>query len=163
MDKPATYAGGPETLFRRAESSAFFGREIGLMYVHAHLRYCEALALEARPRRSGRRSALVNPIAVTERLPQASLRQRNTYFSSSDAAFHDRYRRAPNGSGSRRERSPSTAAGASIQAAPGSTPEASSKISSASNGASADANANRFCPRSTPRSICKPTTPPGFG
>ena len=33
----------------------------------------------------------VNPIAVTERLAQASLRQRNTYFSSSDAAFHDRY------------------------------------------------------------------------
>ena len=33
----------------------------------------------------------VNPIAVTERLHHASLRQRNSYFSSSDAAFHDRY------------------------------------------------------------------------
>ena len=31
-------------IFRRAESAAFFGREIGLMYVHAHLRYGEALA-----------------------------------------------------------------------------------------------------------------------
>jgi len=35
---------------------------------------------------------LANPISVTERLSQASVRQRNTYFSSSDAAFSDRYR-----------------------------------------------------------------------
>ena len=34
---------------------------------------------------------VVNPIAVTERLANASLRQRNAYFSSSDAAFRDRY------------------------------------------------------------------------
>jgi cellobiose phosphorylase len=33
---------------------------------------------------------LVNPITVTEDLAQASLRQRNAYFSSSDAAFRDR-------------------------------------------------------------------------
>src|SRR5262249_53737223 len=33
----------------------------------------------------------VNPIAVTDRLTNASLRQRNAYFSSSDAAFADRY------------------------------------------------------------------------
>ncbi len=44
MDRPVTYRGGPERVFRRAESAAFFGREIGLMYVHAHLRYGEALA-----------------------------------------------------------------------------------------------------------------------
>ena len=46
MDRPVRYTGGRETLFRRAESAAYFGREIGLMYVHAHLRYCEALALD---------------------------------------------------------------------------------------------------------------------
>ena len=34
---------------------------------------------------------VANPIAVTERLSHASLRQRNAYFSSSDAAFRDRY------------------------------------------------------------------------
>jgi cellobiose phosphorylase len=34
---------------------------------------------------------VVNPIAVTERLAHASPRQRNAYFSSSDAAFRDRY------------------------------------------------------------------------
>jgi cellobiose phosphorylase len=35
--------------------------------------------------------ALANPITVTDRLAQASPRQRNCYFSSSDAAFPDRY------------------------------------------------------------------------
>ncbi len=91
MEKPATYAGGPETLFRRAESSSFFGREIGLMYVHAHLRYCETLAIAEDAKALWKTIGLVNPIAVTDALPHASLRQRNTYFSSSDAAFLDRY------------------------------------------------------------------------
>ena len=31
-------------VFQRAEASTFFGREIGIMYTHAHLRYAEALA-----------------------------------------------------------------------------------------------------------------------
>ncbi|WEK49382.1 MAG: cellobiose phosphorylase [Candidatus Kaistia colombiensis] len=92
MDRPVAYHGGVETLFRRAESAAFFGREIGLMYVHAHLRYCEALAISGDIDGARAALALANPIAVTELLPHASLRQRNTYFSSSDAAFHDRYR-----------------------------------------------------------------------
>jgi cellobiose phosphorylase len=35
---------------------------------------------------------VANPITVTERLAHASPRQRNAYFSSSDAAFPDRYR-----------------------------------------------------------------------
>ncbi|MET0747350.1 MAG: cellobiose phosphorylase [Rhizobium sp.] len=94
MEKPATYSGGPEKLFRRAESSSFFGREIGLMYVHAHLRYCETLALDGDAEALWAALSLANPIAVTDRLPHASLRQRNTYFSSSDAAFHDRYKAA---------------------------------------------------------------------
>ncbi len=92
MEKPATYSGGPEKLFRRAESSSFFGREIGLMYVHAHLRYCEALALDDDAEAVWAALALANPIAVSGRLDHASLRQRNTYFSSSDAAFDDRYK-----------------------------------------------------------------------
>jgi cellobiose phosphorylase len=92
MDQPVAYHGGVETLFQRAESAAFFGREIGLMYVHAHLRYCEALAASGDIEGARAALALVNPIAVTTLLPQATLRQRNTYFSSSDAAFPDRYR-----------------------------------------------------------------------
>ena len=43
------YHGGTSTLFRRAESAANFGREIGLQYVHAHIRYIEALARIGRP------------------------------------------------------------------------------------------------------------------
>ncbi len=45
MDRPLKYNGGIQTFFQRAESSTFFGREIGLMYVHEHIRYAEALAL----------------------------------------------------------------------------------------------------------------------
>ncbi len=92
MDKPVAYAGGPETLFRRAESAAFFGREIGLMYVHAHLRQAEVLAKLGAADALWQAIALANPIRVTEVLAEASLRQRNTYFSSSDAAFADRYK-----------------------------------------------------------------------
>ena len=91
IEKPVRYSGGTEKLFRRAESSAFFGREIGLMYMHAHLRYCEALALNGDAEAVWKGLALANPISLADRLPQASLRQRNTYFSSSDPGFSDRY------------------------------------------------------------------------
>jgi cellobiose phosphorylase len=90
MDRPLAYHGGPEVLFQRAESAAFFGREIGLMYTHAHLRYAQAMAALAEAQEMWDALLLVNPLAVTDRLPQASPRQRNTYFSSSDAAFRDR-------------------------------------------------------------------------
>jgi cellobiose phosphorylase len=91
MDRPTAYRGGPELVFRRAESSSFFGREIGLMYVHAHLRYGEAMAALGEADALWTALQVVNPIAVTERLAHASPRQRNAYFSSSDAAFRDRY------------------------------------------------------------------------
>jgi 1,2-beta-oligoglucan phosphorylase len=84
------YRGGLQVNFQRAESASFFGREIGLMYAHAHLRYCEALDLLGGTEVARAFMRLVNPISVTEELPQASLRQRNAYFSSSDAAFCDR-------------------------------------------------------------------------
>jgi 1,2-beta-oligoglucan phosphorylase len=92
MDRPVRYAGGVERVFRRAESAAFFGREIGLMYVHAHLRYGEALAALGEADALWEALQVASPIAVTERLAHASPRQRNAYFSSSDAAFPDRYR-----------------------------------------------------------------------
>lgn len=91
MDKPIVYRGGPEMIFHRAESSAFFGREIGLMYVHSHLRFAQAMAILRDAEALWHGLAVINPIAVTERLAHASLRQRNAYFSSSDAAFEDRY------------------------------------------------------------------------
>jgi cellobiose phosphorylase len=88
MDKPVAYHGGPELVFRRAESSSYFGREIGLMYVHAHLRYAEAMAVLGEADALWEALQVVNPIAVTA---HASCRQRNAYFSSSDATFPDRY------------------------------------------------------------------------
>lgn len=90
-ERPLAYRGGLETMFRRAESAAFFGREIGLMYVHSHLRYAEAMSVMGDAQALWDALAVVNPIAVTERVANASLRQRNAYFSSSDAAFPDRY------------------------------------------------------------------------
>jgi 1,2-beta-oligoglucan phosphorylase len=91
MDKPSVYHGGPETFFQRAESAAFFGREIGLMYTHSHLRYGEAMSDIGEFGALWAALLVANPIAVTDELPNASLRQRNAYFSSSDAAFQDRY------------------------------------------------------------------------
>src|SRR5581483_12434199 len=44
FDRPLPYRGGVQRRFQRAETSTFFGREIGLMYTHAHLRYAEAMA-----------------------------------------------------------------------------------------------------------------------
>jgi cellobiose phosphorylase len=91
FDRPLPYRGGPMTLFQRAESSAFFGREIGVMYMHAHLRWAEALAHLGLAEKFFAALAQAHPIALRERVPSASLRQANCYFSSSDAAFADRY------------------------------------------------------------------------
>ncbi len=91
IDRPVAYHGGLERTFRRAESAAFFGREIGLMYVHAHLRYAEAMAALGEADALWEALQVVNPVGVTDRVANAALRQRNAYFSSSDAAFPDRY------------------------------------------------------------------------
>ena len=48
MDRPLKYKGGIQTIFQRAESSTFFGREIGLMYMHEHIRFAESLAITGR-------------------------------------------------------------------------------------------------------------------
>lgn len=91
IDRPVDYHGGVERTFRRAESASFFGREIGLMYVHAHLRYAEAMAVLGEAGALWNALQVANPIGVTECVANAARRQRNAYFSSSDAAFPDRY------------------------------------------------------------------------
>ncbi|HEY0943477.1 MAG TPA: hypothetical protein VGE08_25560 [Steroidobacter sp.] len=92
FDRPMTYHGGPQRFFQRAESAAFFGREIGLMYMHAHLRYAQALARVGETERFFRALCQANPIGIQSLVPSATLRQANCYYSSSDAAFEDRYR-----------------------------------------------------------------------
>ena len=94
FDRPARYHGGPMEVFQRAEASTFFGREIGIMYTHAHLRYAEALARHGDGERLLEALSLVNPIGVTDRIPNAQPRQSTCYYSSSDATFADRYEAA---------------------------------------------------------------------
>lgn len=91
MDRPAAYHGGVERLFRRAESAANVGREIGLQYVHAHLRYAEALAKVGDAEGLWTALQVVNPVGLAATVPNAATRQSNVYFSSSDADFADRY------------------------------------------------------------------------
>lgn len=91
FDRPVAYHGGPMTTFQRAETSTFWGREIGLMYVHAHLRYAEALARVGDGAALLRALALASPWGLTDRVPQARPRQRSCYYSSSDGAFADRH------------------------------------------------------------------------
>ena len=99
FDRPLPYAGGPMTLFQRAESSAFFGREIGVMYMHAHLRWAEMLAHLGQAERFWQALSLAHAIGLPERLPQASRRQSNCYYSSSDARFADRWQAQANYAG----------------------------------------------------------------
>ena len=90
MDRPMDYHGGTSRYFRRAESAASFGREVGLQYVHAHVRYIEAMARIGRPDEAFRALLAACPIRPTLDVPAALPRQSNAYFSSSDAAFMDR-------------------------------------------------------------------------
>ncbi len=91
FDWPIEYNGGLQKHFQRAETSSFFGREIGLMYTHAHLRYAEACWRYGAVESFFRALCLANPIGVRSLAPSATLRQANCYYSSSDAAFADRY------------------------------------------------------------------------
>lgn len=91
FDAPLPYRGGPSRLFQRAETSTFFGREIGIMYMHAHLRYAQMLAHLGQADAFLQALMQAHPIGLTERVPSASRRQANCYYSSSDAAFPDRY------------------------------------------------------------------------
>ena len=89
FDRPLAYHGGPQSYFQRAESSTFFGREIGIMYTHAHLRYAEAMA------RYGDADAFflalrqANPIGLAAVVPIGAARARRT------VTIRARMRRSP--------------------------------------------------------------------
>ena len=123
MDRPVPIVADRSRSSAAPSSAAFFGREIGLMYVHAHLRYGEAMAVAGRGRctlggaaggQSDHRHRAAGPrvAAPAQRLFQQQRRRLSRPLSSA----------APNGRGSRRERSRSTAAGASIRAVRAYTP-----------------------------------------
>jgi len=98
MDTPPKYRGGLRQYFRRAEEAAAFLREVGLQYVHAHIRYCESLAKTGNAEKLFTALQAVIPINIEKYIPNANLRQGNSYFSSSDADVKDRYE---SGAGSR--------------------------------------------------------------
>jgi cellobiose phosphorylase len=91
MDHPLKYKGGIQTLFQRAESSTFFGREIGLMYMHEHIRYAESLALTGKADAFLKALRQAIPIAYRDIVPCGDYRQSNCYYSSSDIIFSNRY------------------------------------------------------------------------
>ncbi|KON88759.1 cellobiose phosphorylase [Sporosarcina globispora] len=94
MDRPAAYRGGVSTNFKRAEQAANFGREIGLQYVHAHIRFVEAMAKIGKSDEVWNGLQTINPIGIQKAVPNAELRQSNAYFSSSDGKFNTRYEAA---------------------------------------------------------------------
>jgi cellobiose phosphorylase len=91
MDTAVEYKSGKKTFFTRAETAANFGREIGLQYVHAHIRYIEAMAKIGHANEAWEGLLTINPIMIKETVKNAYYRQSNMYFSSSDAWFMDRY------------------------------------------------------------------------
>lgn len=91
MDRPAHYHGGVSTNFKRAEQAANFGREIGLQYVHAHIRFTEAMAKLGKQDETWKALQMIDPIQIKDRVENAQLRQANVYFSSSDGNFKTRY------------------------------------------------------------------------
>jgi cellobiose phosphorylase len=91
FDKPPVYRGGVQRIFQRAETSTYFGREIGLMYTHAHLRYAEAMARHGDADAFWLAIRKGVPIGLRDVVSGARLRQANCYTSSSDPAFADRY------------------------------------------------------------------------
>ncbi len=91
MDKPLKYKGGIQEIFQRAESSTFFGREIGLMYIHEHIRYTESQAVLGKADEFVKAMRQAIPVHYKEIVPNSNLRQANCYYSSSDVTFKTRY------------------------------------------------------------------------
>lgn len=91
MDRPANYVGGVSNHFKRAEQASNFGREVGLQYVHAHIRFIEAMAKLGKTDEVWKGLEIINPIGIQEVVPNAERRQSNVYFSSSDGKFNTRY------------------------------------------------------------------------
>lgn len=91
MDKPLKYKGGLQEIFQRAESSTFFGREIGLMYTHELIRYAESLAIMGKADELFKAIRKVIPIDYKKFVTPSDIRQSNCYYSSSDVIFKTRY------------------------------------------------------------------------
>ena len=90
MSEPAPYLGGCERLFKRSKTAANVGREIGLQYVHAHLRYAEAMAKTGDAEELWWVLQVCNPVGLAHVVPHEAPRQSNVYFFNSDTDFAHR-------------------------------------------------------------------------
>ena len=118
--------------------ASFFGREIGLMYVHAHLRYGEAMAVLGDAGALFDALGLVNPVAIGDRLDErvaAPAQRLLQQLRRSLSRPRQRERRVGVESGP--ARSDSKVAGGFIQAGPGSSRTSSSTACSARQGSGA--------------------------
>lgn len=116
FDKPPVYRGGVQKIFQRAETSTFFGREIGLMYTHAHLRFAEAMARRGDADAFWLAIRKAVPIGLRDVVSGARLRQSNCYTSSSIRRSPTATRRRSAIARCTTARSRSRAAGASTRA-----------------------------------------------
>lgn len=91
MNHSPEYHGGISKHFKRAEQAANFGREIGLLYVHAQIRYVEALAKVGKVKEAWHALEQTIPVGLQDIVNNAEPRQANVYFSSSDGDFKTRY------------------------------------------------------------------------
>ena len=91
FDEPLQYSGGEQVLFRRAETSAYFGREAGCMYIHAHLRFADAQARVGNAEALTKALRQANPVGYRAIVACGDYRQANCYFSSSDVTLEHRY------------------------------------------------------------------------
>lgn len=91
MEKMAEYNAGKQSYFKRAELAANLGREVGLQYCHAHIRFIEALCKMGKADEVYENLYKIVPVGIEKAVPNADLRQSNAYFSSSDGKFKDRY------------------------------------------------------------------------
>jgi len=91
MNTTVTYRGGENRYFMRAETAAAFAREVCLLYVHAHIRFIEAMAKLGNADEVWQGLLKMNPIKLEEVVANAARRQSNVYFTSSEAAFENRY------------------------------------------------------------------------
>ncbi|MDR2535439.1 MAG: hypothetical protein LBD29_05330 [Treponema sp.] len=91
MNIPCRYQGGINRFFARSETAANFGREIGLQYVHAHIRFIEAMAKIGEASEAWQGLIRISPVLRHPAVKNALPCQRNCYFSSSDGCFDNRY------------------------------------------------------------------------
>ena len=79
MNEPVKYQGGIKTYFQRAETASNFGREVGILYVHAQIRHLEMLAKLGYKDQLLEEFLQINPIGIRDVVKNANIRQSNLY------------------------------------------------------------------------------------